>query len=183
MDIRANLTKMHIADSLLKLMEQEHIQNISVKQLCYEANISRTTFYQYFPDIFSLLDQIENDFVQKMMDSYTTKQIRTKPEYRDFCNALCRFFYANREEFLILYGKNGSRNLYRKIVTANRELMYTPTDAKTFRYSLQYRELVIDYIWTGALQLISEWLTNKEEVSVTEIASLLVQLSYDAVHI
>ena len=49
-----NKTKLLIARCLRKRLKNEYLDQIKVSDLCRDAGISRTTFYIYFKDVFSI---------------------------------------------------------------------------------------------------------------------------------
>jgi len=57
--LKSEQTKLRIMDVYLNLIAEKKWDKISVKELCADANITRGTFYQYFNDIYDLLEQIE----------------------------------------------------------------------------------------------------------------------------
>lgn len=61
-------TKNQIKDSLLQLLEEKHIDKISVKELCEVADINRGTFYFHYHDIYELLTELENEFLKDFQD-------------------------------------------------------------------------------------------------------------------
>lgn len=48
-------TKLTLASSLKKLMEQKSLSRITVSELCRDCGLNRKTFYYHFDDIYSLL--------------------------------------------------------------------------------------------------------------------------------
>lgn len=53
-------TKEKITESFLVLYQTTCFHKMTVKDICREANINRSTFYEYFIDIYDVLDTIEN---------------------------------------------------------------------------------------------------------------------------
>ena len=51
MDKRIINTKKQLTNTLLILIKEKRIQDITVLELCKKANINRTTFYKYYKDI------------------------------------------------------------------------------------------------------------------------------------
>ena len=49
-----NKTKLLLARCLCKRLKTEYLDQIKVSDLCRDAGISRTTFYMYFKDVFSI---------------------------------------------------------------------------------------------------------------------------------
>lgn len=68
--LKSQLTKSRIMDTYLDLMCYKNWDKISVKEICSSANITRGTFYQYFNDIYDLLEQIEEPLLSDLNEFY-----------------------------------------------------------------------------------------------------------------
>lgn len=62
-----------IQKALLQLLENNDIDTITVKQICAEANINRSTFYSHYDDVLSLVHAIENRIHQEIISNYLNK--------------------------------------------------------------------------------------------------------------
>ena len=60
-DRRIRRTKAILSRSLIQLMEEKEIRDISVKELTDLADINRGTFYLHYNDIYDLLAQMEDE--------------------------------------------------------------------------------------------------------------------------
>jgi len=65
-------TEVAIKEALVKLcMQKKSIKKVIVKELCEEANISKSTFYLHYPDIDYIFESVGNNFLltfRKMFD-------------------------------------------------------------------------------------------------------------------
>lgn len=65
-------TEVAIKEALVKLcMQKKSIKKVTVKELCEEANISKSTFYLHYPDIDYIFESVGNNFLltfRKMFD-------------------------------------------------------------------------------------------------------------------
>ena len=65
-------TEVAIKEALVKLcMQKNSIKKVTVKELCEEANISKSTFYLHYPDIDYIFESVGNNFLltfRKMFD-------------------------------------------------------------------------------------------------------------------
>lgn len=65
-------TDVAIKEALVKLcMQKKSIKKVTVKELCEEANISKSTFYLHYPDIDYIFESVGNNFLltfRKMFD-------------------------------------------------------------------------------------------------------------------
>ena len=88
-----------IGEALIRLLQKETIDKISVTQICEEAGVNRSTFYNYFDDKYQLVEAVmlaaadvfieeSEEFVQKL------KQNRPdlKPEQYLFMDEILTFY-------------------------------------------------------------------------------------------
>ena len=54
-------TQKALRDSLIELMQKKPISKITIKELCENADINRTTFYAHYTDQYDLLKHIEDE--------------------------------------------------------------------------------------------------------------------------
>lgn len=68
---KSEKTKQNILTNYLILMENKKWDKISVKELCLAAEITRGTFYQYYFDIYDLMEQIQNEMFADFENKYS----------------------------------------------------------------------------------------------------------------
>ncbi len=68
MDLRTERTKRSIANAFLELRKQKSIEKITVKELAELAYINKATFYTHYHDIYDLSDQLENEFMDSVIN-------------------------------------------------------------------------------------------------------------------
>lgn len=62
-DRRVVRTKKAIRNAFARLVSRKPLGEITVKELSEEADINRKTFYNYYSDIFQVMDEVENEIV------------------------------------------------------------------------------------------------------------------------
>ncbi|WP_156093516.1 hypothetical protein [Lactiplantibacillus fabifermentans] len=58
-DLRVLKTKQGIKEAFLALRESRSVNKISIKRLCEDALINKSTFYTYYTDIYDLESQLK----------------------------------------------------------------------------------------------------------------------------
>lgn len=71
MDRRTEFTESLIRDTLFELMESTPVDKITVRRLCEEAGINRSTFYAHYKDIWDVVEQITNNYYSEVMQAVT----------------------------------------------------------------------------------------------------------------
>ncbi len=67
---KSEQTKAKMINVFLELMNEKKWDKISVKELCAAMGITRGTFYQYYNDIYDLMEQIEDSLIADLNHRY-----------------------------------------------------------------------------------------------------------------
>lgn len=90
-DLRIKKTKKNLYIALATLMQKRAFEEIKVLDICKEAMINRSTFYDHFDDKYDLLDSLlkdlENELTKKLEEN---DKINSSKEY--FMNMIELFF-------------------------------------------------------------------------------------------
>ena len=64
-----------IQDALMKLMEHQELEDVTVMDICKEAHINRDTFYAYYEDIYDLMFKVERLIRQDLHEEFRAKGV------------------------------------------------------------------------------------------------------------
>lgn len=67
MDLRAQKTQKNITDAFFRLRAHKPLEKITVRELCREAPVNRSTFYAYYKDVYDLSEHLENELVRSIV--------------------------------------------------------------------------------------------------------------------
>ena len=67
MDLRVYKTRRNIKNTLLSLLEQKPLEDVTITELCGAAMINRKTFYRHYSAVNAVLADIENDLVEDFL--------------------------------------------------------------------------------------------------------------------
>lgn len=70
---KANNTRIIIASTLNELLKEKSIGEVSVVEICRKSNISRTTFYKYFKDIYDIHEWLWKYYLADYMTNIYVK--------------------------------------------------------------------------------------------------------------
>ena len=92
-------TKRKLNQSLIQLMGEKQITQISVKELTELADVNRGTFYFHYTDIYDMLRQTEEEFFvefEAIFNEVPCKEYSSKLT-RNYMEAIFTFVYENRD--------------------------------------------------------------------------------------
>ena len=62
-------TKKMIRNAFTELLEEKkEIENISVSELSERADLSKSTFYYHYPDIYAVAEEFETELIEKLLN-------------------------------------------------------------------------------------------------------------------
>ena len=109
-------TKEAIHHALFSLMKKKPFQSISVAEIIREANISRSTFYNHYKDIFDLVEKIEDELAHTIASKLSTIHYKSYVEgEHPIITAMYGLMEENAEAMLSLLGENGDRHFHDKL--------------------------------------------------------------------
>jgi len=165
MDLRTERTKRSIANAFLELRKQKPIEKITVKELAELAYINKATFYTHFHDIYDLADQMENEFMESIIQELPhPESIITDPALatRELSDALI----AKSNITNILF--SGSRQGY-----LSEKIYITLMNYITSKYPDQEfglrKHIVLSIIIQGCFHAYQTFANDENRDEVTEI--------------
>ncbi len=126
---KSERTRNRILDAFLDLMSAKKWDKITVKELCEICSITRSTFYQYYSDIYDLMDDLESNLLEELVHRYdkaTYNNFSKLPESMfiekfDYCPPdiyLIWFDYVSKNKkpiFALLDRKNGDSYFVKRL--------------------------------------------------------------------
>lgn len=167
MDIRIVKTKNKLTNSLILLLKEKKLKDITVLELCKKANINRTTFYKYYKDISDLTLQIEDQLLIELKEfingiqrnyliSYTSKIIETIAEHKDIYSRLL--------------GDNGDYTFLRRIIGQVYNESLNEWEKLLKKATRNDLEKIYNFIVDGTIGIVEDWIRNKCQEEPTAVS-------------
>ncbi|MDK2967557.1 TetR/AcrR family transcriptional regulator [Lacrimispora sp.] len=161
-------TKQNLADAFWQIYCKKRIEKITVKDITEKAGYNRSTFYEYYTDVYDVLEQIESSVLP---DIEKHKKIAHIKSIHFPIRHLVEVFNKNKQYLIVLLGKNGDpafrdkmKNTYKDLVRPI--LQSTETDDYTLEYGLEYAMSAI-------IGMITYCFTTEEHPDIERMAELL----------
>lgn len=117
-------TKARIRDALIALMRDKPVRRITVSELIEKADVSRSTFYAYYRDVYDLKDSIEDAFLREIRAQYDAlAQIPRTEEEHPITTAVFEIFRRYSGQLAVLLGPNGDMEFLEKFRSVARAIL------------------------------------------------------------
>jgi AcrR family transcriptional regulator len=184
-DIRVRFTQKILRDSLVTLMKEKSILNISIKDICEKAGISRSTFYTYYNNQYDLLRQMEKETViemEKIVQPYISGAQKSSNQTTiALLQDILQYIINNNNSVQVLLSENGDSGFQKKFFHNGIKYMWQiieaigikAPDEKVAKYGFAF-------LVGGFITLVQEWLKNGMDTPAPDLAKMLVKLMREA---
>lgn len=170
LDRRARMTRENLKQSLIELMKNKPIHDISIKKICETADINRSTFYHHYDSQFDLFNDILNDIGYEIIEI-----VRNNHKSDDWMKLILRdaFTYIenNRETFLVILSENSGFSVGERLTAYVERFVNTSLEASSeiAKYSVQFAT-------AGMTSVVWQWLKKDDRISADELANMVAAL-------
>lgn len=176
-DRRVKYTKMVIKESFVKFLKQKPISKISVKEICDDADINRTTFYAHYVDQYDLLQQIENeviDDINQYLKGYDFKNNKVVPT--EMIEKILEYIKKNSELFDLLLNSNRDMKFQQEIIKiiGRQHFISFIGDNSLNKEDAEY---IFYFLASGAVGVIQMWLKGGMKRHPNEMAELILKIA------
>lgn len=169
-DIRVQKTIKNIEETFLHLIREKSFSDITIKDICDEAMISRSTFYAHYKDKYDLLEYFFNElttnFTAVSKNYFCKKSLDLKIET---ANELLMYVYNNSDIFKTFLELNEENlDLFNKLSTIvyNGCFDYLQSCNRVDKYNLG--NAYISQIYTSIIMNSIHWISvhqNKDDIT------------------
>jgi AcrR family transcriptional regulator len=176
-DRRVKYTKMVLKESFINLLEKKDISQISIKEICEDADINRATFYAHYNDQHDLLRKIENELLDNIQ--VYLEKLDQKDNNIDLILLTEKIFdYIKENSRLckLLLSERGDLNFQKKIMMLVYDSIITElTDNNNF--TKEDAEYVYSFTITGCVGIVQKWLDDDMTMSPHYMAAVVIKLT------
>ena len=164
-DRRVRVTKMILRDSLIELMKEKPLHEISIKAICEKADINRSTFYHHYGSQYDLFDDIVKEISGNIWKIINISRLK-KDKFIKMLTEILTYCENNRELFIVLLGANGNFNIGETLAKEINRFLDRESKDEIYAYCTQFFSAgITSVLWT--------WLNKSERESARDIAMML----------
>ena len=154
-DRRSNKTKRMICSALAELLAEKALHKITVQEISDIAEISRTTFYKYYVDVYDLYDQLSKSTMTELELVLTENKNCSEDE---LYSKLIEYVSDNRMTFRMIFSPNTTAKLKDKLIKMI-EGVFRHKHSEKYNIPINSPELIYftGYRAHGFVSVIQKW--------------------------
>ncbi len=185
-DRRILRTKRLIRDALSELMIEKGFDGVTVSDLTTKADINRGTFYIHYQDKYDLLEQSENELLERIEEIVLEAQLYNPKEVMKYIEEgkplphiqqLVEFFLENYGFVKTILGAKGDPSFHVKLKEVMKRNMLNHVQNLKETELLVPIDYLFAYVSSANLGVLQHWLENGSDESPTEIALMISRVT------
>ena len=161
-------TRENLIQAFWSLYRQQKIEHITIKDITTKAGYHRSTFYEYFVDIYDVLNQLEDSLLEHIEMNVINRldgELST-----DLAQNIANIYDEKGEYLSVLLGENGDPNFLNKIKAVMR-----PALADSFGLSEDevHTSYIFEFASSGILSVVTHWYKNGKDLPSQELVGIL----------
>ncbi len=172
----AQFTQKAIIETFMRLLEQKPLDKITVKDIIEECEISRGTFYYYYQDIPSLVDEIFKTEAQRFIED----DVRYESWQDGFLRST-KFALNNKKIIYHIYNSVNREDLERYLyrVTGKFMLDFINIRSEGLHVPEEHKKFAAMFFKCAIVGITLEWIGNGMKDDPQPYISMLQQLFED----
>ncbi len=148
-----------IENSMLKLLQEKNLKDITVTDICTLTKINRSTFYSSFTDITELASSLSEKLEEQIIESYTKEKNNKNP-----LSSLFSHIYNNQKIYKTFFELSNEKRINFK--------KWNIILSQKF-YDDFFNDYHIEFFESGINGIILKWINSEFALTPTEMTEII----------
>lgn len=174
-DRRVRKTKALLRQTLIHLLMQKNLKDITVCELTELADVNRGTFYLHYRDIYDLFEQIEAEILEEFASILSKQPQQTQIKWYPILLDTFRYIHANSDTFIAIL-----RTPESTVLSSIIELSRPQSRADWKKLFGDKKESLYEYYYafiiSGCVAMLRRWISEGMSESPECLAALVEKM-------
>ena len=171
-------TEQNLIDAFWSLYCEKRIEKITVKEITQKAGYNRGTFYEYFIDVYDVLEQIEISLIpslDEMPPIILPDQHMGMP-----LDEFLKLYELNSKYYSVLLGDNGDPAFAGKLKNSTKPILKNAFSKGDDTEDMEL-DYILEYTLSAMIGIMSYWFLKKKELPAEDLIKLMYELVQNGV--
>jgi AcrR family transcriptional regulator len=166
-------TKQNMIDAFWSFYSHKRIEDITVKEITEKAGYNRGTFYEYFTDVYDVLEQIENSLIPGIDELPPVK--KPSDSTGDLpIDIFLKMYERNNKYYSILLGEKGDPAFAGKLKRAVKPIIRNAYNEKNI--DMTEMDYILEFILSAMIGILGYWFKENKSLSAEKLIALIYDL-------
>jgi len=171
-------TKQNIIDAFWEIYCEKRIEEITVKEITNRAGYNRGTFYEYFSDVYDVLDDIENSLIPSLSELPPVST--PSGSFGMPIEAFLTIWEQNAKYYSVLLGDKGDPAFASRLKNSIKPIIMKSLEDKPDT-DIEDMEYILEYTLSAMIGVMSYWFTKEDKSYRDRLFKLIHTLMEDGV--
>ncbi|MGM9629886.1 TetR/AcrR family transcriptional regulator [Butyricicoccus sp.] len=173
---RVVLTKQLIYKAFLALLKKKSIHKISIRELCEDAGINRTTFYNHYGSQYDVLAEMADNYLDEIAKTISHADVRDKQSVHSRVALVLQFIQDNLELSSMLINNNIDETFAQRLFSLPKIEDMLNTALANIQNEKE-KAATISFVISGSYKVLQDWINDPDRISFTEETELILGLA------
>lgn len=173
---RIMLTKQLLQNALLKLLKTVPLHAISIGELCKEAGINRTTFYNHYGSQYDLLGEISQRYLDSIDERLESADSSDRESVHQRVAMVLAYMAENHELSILLMNNNIDPGFAERIFSLPKIGDLLEAALVNCRDERK-RAATISFVIHGSYRLLQDWINREDHLPPAEETEMILDLA------
>ncbi len=164
-------TRQNLIDAFWELYCEKRIEKITVREITTKAGYNRSTFYEYFNDVYDVLEQIEESLLPNIEDM--PPLLPTMGNELVPIDSFIKLYSSSSKYYTVLLGDNGDPAFAGKIKNGIKGKLLEQLETSESNMEIDY---TLEYMLSAMIGILTYWFKNNENISKEDLVKLMYEL-------
>lgn len=171
------LTRENLMQAFWILYCQKKVETISIQEITKKAGYHRSTFYEYFVDIYDLLNQLEESLLAYIKEEVVNSLGMLQKD--DFVREMANLYETQGQYLSVLLGENGDPHFVKKMKAVMRPALF---ETLGLPESNGYSAYIFEFGFSAILSTITYWYQNHKNLASQELIILIRSMLINGIY-
>lgn len=171
-------TRQNLVDAFWALYCEKKIVKITVKEITQKAGYNRGTFYEYFTDVYDVLEQLEESLIPKI-DELPPLSMPAQNEAIPI-DLFMAIYEQNSRYYSVLLGDDGDPAFASKLKNSTKPVIRQAFLGK-YEISPVEFDFILEFVLSGMIGIMSYWFKVGKRLPAEDLVSLVYDLMENGV--
>lgn len=169
-------TKKWIRQAFMELVsEKQDIDKISVTELAERADISKTTFYYHYEDIYSVAEEMENELISAIAENLEGIERSPEHDYGSQLRAFLGFLKKNEPVYRLMIRCKGFSYFSGKLKKILATIIEKNAPSLPFSRDENIRAVQLCFLTSACVDVVVEYFRGGFDLSLDEVGDVVIE--------
>jgi len=169
-------TKKWIRRAFTELLgEKKSIDKITVNELAERADITKTTFYYHYDDIYAVAEEFENELISELNETLVSLEKENPSDYSEYIKKVTDFIKQNENHYKLAANASDLSIFAEKLKTIFTKRMVVMSGPSAFSQNLEKREIQVCFFISACVDTVMQYLRGNLTKSLDTVAEVITE--------